>query len=149
MTRLPNLSVTDEMALEVRCPLCKATPGQLCTYLHDKPVWMKEYDPVERRNRYFSVGPRKGEPTARPHNERRAQWWARHRAVLRRRATAEALRVPPAVAALHAYDMAQYRMLRDWLVDGGAMLLMDQHRWERTDGRVLRGADGAGDEPGR
>lgn len=97
--------ISDEQAKTVACPTCGARKDRACIYV---PVSPLVTDPVKVQ--------RVGLPTRRVHGERRA--------VARRpRPTLPVPPPNPVLAALHQFDLAEHRALRDWLAEHGTILL--------------------------
>jgi hypothetical protein len=96
---------TDAAALQVKCPQCGAEPGQPCTYVWTLQTTREAYD----LDSWLSPGVRRmveryGQPTERPHNERR-------RAEYQRR--------------LRGFNAGQAYRLRAWLLAYGDIFRED------------------------
>lgn len=107
------LTIADAMALEAKCPLCKASPGRPCVYMADK---------VKRTYNYHTgitaatVVSERGTPTKRVHNDRRERVWKKiMRADREAYQKAHTDREPSALFALRAFDVAEYNQTKEWL----------------------------------
>lgn len=113
--------MTQDGALAVRCPQCKAYAHSPCVYMSDKPA-RSRWDRVRREYITISAGEvRIGKPLANGnvHTERRAL--ARRRASTAR-FKAQVPKVSKALLAVRRFDLEEYQQMQAWLRRWGPTL---------------------------
>jgi hypothetical protein len=102
-----RVAISDpEVIAGVRCPLCKAKKGSPCIHMNSKALY------------------RAGQPTKRPHQERRDSAYRMRRQKYLQAPAVQAVRVrTDVVASLYEFDRREAMQLRAWLVAYGDILV--------------------------
>lgn len=105
--------------MTVSCPKCRAKAGSSCVYMPVAPTYERR---GTQHTKALSILARVGTPTKNVHNERRDKYSRKRNAAEIRARYAVASAPPTALQSLLAFDMAEYRRLREWLVINSAVL---------------------------
>jgi hypothetical protein len=110
---------SDELAMTVTCPLCYAKPGQACVYMNDHVLRSYEWSTGRTTKQYSH---RMGDPTKRPHNDRRNKIVKTQEADRRAAYYAMMTKPPDGLFELRALDVAEYNKTKAWIRNFGNIL---------------------------